>query len=73
MPTKNRMTPGFYDANQGANYTADQVEFMMAMEAWMRRSGKKFPNCCDVLAVAKALGYERVVDVKPADVIFMGM
>ncbi len=73
MPTVNRMTGGFWDVHQGSDYTAAEVEFMMAMHSYIRRSGNKFPDCCEVLAVAKALGYERVVDVKPVDVIFMGM
>ncbi len=72
MPTKNRMTPGFWERYQGASLTEEEWRFGAAMNEFMRRTGKKYPDCRDVLAVAKALGYERVVDVKPQDVIFMG-
>ncbi len=74
MPTKNRMTPGFWEPYQGASLTEEEWRFGAAMNAYMRHTGKKYwdLDCCDVLAVAKALGYTKVVDVKPQDVIFMG-
>ncbi len=50
-----------------------EADFVSAMEIFMRHAGKEQSDCLDELAVLKALGYERVVDVKPADVIFMGM
>ncbi len=66
------MWPGFWEIHHGADYTREEIDFMMAMSEYIRRTGRKFPDPCEVLAVAHALGYRKVVDVKPQDVIFMG-
>ena len=41
-------------------YTADEVEFMLAMERLKRRLCRE-PTCRDVLAVARSLGYRKVL------------
>ncbi len=43
----------------GAEYTAEEVEFLKAMDAWMHRVHCRFPTFVEVLNVAKALGYIR--------------
>lgn len=55
-------TPGFGAANVGADYGADEVEFIKAMERWMRETGKRYPTFTEVLAVAKSLGWRKVAD-----------
>ena len=40
-------------------YSADQIEFMLAMEANKRATYRQFPTPADVLAVAKSLGYAK--------------
>lgn len=40
-------------------YTAEELDFMNAMQQFKVRSGKAFPTYGEVLAVARALGYER--------------
>lgn len=40
-------------------YSADELEFMLAMERLKRRLGRQ-PTCRDVLAVARSLGYRKV-------------
>jgi hypothetical protein len=42
-------------------YTSDEMEFMNAMQRFKERAGKSFPTHGEVLRVAVALGYRRVV------------
>jgi hypothetical protein len=42
-------------------YTTDELEFMNAMQRFKEASGKSFPSHGEVLRVAVALGYRRVV------------
>lgn len=41
------------------DYSVDEVEFMRALEAYKRTSGRMFPTCSEVLEVLRGLGYER--------------
>jgi len=41
------------------DYTADEVEFMRAMDEYKRRSGRQFPTWSEVLEVIRSLGYTR--------------
>lgn len=49
-----------FESIDGSELTADDIEFMMAMDRYKREMGRPFPDCADVLAVAKSLGYRRV-------------
>ncbi|HEY2155220.1 MAG TPA: hypothetical protein VGH33_06290 [Isosphaeraceae bacterium] len=40
-------------------YSADELEFMTAMQEFKIRTAKAFPTYAEVLAVARALGYHR--------------
>jgi len=42
-------------------YTADEIQFMLAVQRWRERHRGAHPSCRDVLAVAKALGYRQGV------------
>ena len=42
------------------DYTHEEVEFMHALDAYKRTSGRMFPTCSEVLEVLKGLGYQRV-------------
>lgn len=42
-------------------YTEDELEFMSAVQRFKERSGKPFPTYGEVLRVAVAIGYRRVV------------
>src|SRR4051794_26867716 len=44
------------------DYTAAEVEFMQAMQAYKRKSGRMFPTWSEVLEVLQALGYEKAAD-----------
>jgi hypothetical protein len=41
-------------------YTAAEMEFMMAMNAYKQRSGRMFPTWSEVLEVLRSLGYEKI-------------
>lgn len=43
------------------DYNVDEIEFMQAMDAYKRSSGRMFPTCSEILEVVKSLGY-----MKPA-------
>jgi hypothetical protein len=40
-------------------YTDEEVEFMQAMDAYKRSSGRMFPTCSEILEVITKLGYQR--------------
>ena len=42
------------------DYTNEEVEFMHALDAYKRASGRMFPTCSEVLEVIKSLGYQKV-------------
>jgi len=39
------------------DYTADEIEFMDAMDAYKRANGRMFPTCSEILEVVRGLGY----------------
>lgn len=41
------------------DYSADEVEFMRALEHYKRSTGRMFPTCSEVLEVIRSLGYVR--------------
>jgi hypothetical protein len=42
------------------DYSGDEIEFMQALDAYKRRSGRMFPTCSEILEVIRDLGYVRV-------------
>ena len=50
------------------DYTDDEIEFMRALEAYKRASGRMFPTCSEVLEVIRNLGYlKQGVPMTPHD------
>ncbi len=41
------------------DYSADEIEFMKAMDDYKRKSGRQFPTWSEVLEVVRSLGYHR--------------
>lgn len=41
------------------DYTADEIEFMKAMDDYKRSSGRQFPTWSEVLEVVRGMGYKR--------------
>lgn len=42
------------------DYTADEIEFMHALDAYKRANGRMFPTCSEILEVVRNLGYTRL-------------
>ena len=49
------------------DYTADEIEFMTALDQYKRSSGRMFPTCSEILEVVRKLGYEKRPPVLSAD------
>ncbi len=45
------------------DYSQEEIEFMQALDAYKRSSGRMFPTCSEILEVIRTLGYVRI----PAD------
>jgi hypothetical protein len=41
------------------DYSDDELELIKAVDRWRRDHPGRFPTCCDVLQIAKALGYAK--------------
>ena len=46
-------------------YSDDEIQFMHALDAYKRTSGRMFPTCSEILEVIRSLGYVRVTDAQP--------
>ena len=44
------------------SYTADEIEFMFAMQKFKDNNRKPYPDCRDILGVLRALGYRKVAE-----------
>lgn len=42
------------------DYSEQEIEFMQAMDAYKRSSGRMFPTCSEILEVLRDLGYQQV-------------
>jgi hypothetical protein len=43
-------------------YSAEEIEFMHALDAYKHKSGRMFPTCSEILEVIRGLGYIRPSD-----------
>jgi hypothetical protein len=50
------------------DYSTDEIEFMGALDAYKRRSGRMFPTCSEVLEVIRSLGYAKNTSVSEPEV-----
>jgi hypothetical protein len=48
------------------DYTPDEIEFMQALDAYKRASGRMFPTCSEILEVIHSLGYVKLPQGGPA-------
>jgi len=44
------------------DYTQDEIEFMHALDAYKRSSGRMFPTCSEILEVVRDIGYRKAED-----------
>ena len=42
------------------DYSQDEIDFMQALDAYKRKSGRMFPTCSEILEVLRTLGYVRI-------------
>lgn len=42
------------------DYTPEEIEFMQALDAYKRASGRMFPTCSEILEVIRSLGYVKL-------------
>lgn len=42
------------------DYSAEEIEFMQAMDEYKRASGRMFPTCSEILEVIRGLGYGKL-------------
>lgn len=47
------------------DYSTDEVEFMTALNAYKRTSGRMFPTCSEILEVVRKLGYAKRRECAP--------
>lgn len=47
------------------DYSAEEIEFMRAMDEYKRKHGRMFPTCSEILEVVRALGYVKMPAEKP--------
>jgi hypothetical protein len=50
------------------DYSDAEIEFMHAMDAYKRKSGRMFPTCSEILEVIRDLGYVKQAIVPPTPV-----
>lgn len=48
-------------------YSDDEIQFMHALDAYKRTSGRMFPTCSEILEVIRDLGYVRVSPTASAE------
>lgn len=46
------------------DYSAEEIEFMNAMDDYKRTSGRMFPTCSEILEVLKNLGYAKTPSIE---------
>jgi hypothetical protein len=42
------------------DYSGEEIEFMQALDAYKRSSGRMFPTCSEILEVIRSLGYQKL-------------
>ncbi len=52
-------------ALDGSEMTADEWEFLLAIVAFQKWSGRRYPTWREVLHVARCLGYRKVAEAVP--------
>lgn len=51
----------------GADMTADDTEFVLAIAAFQKQFGRRYPTWLEVLHIARCLGYRKVADPVPIE------
>ena len=62
MPTR-RFTEGKHVGRVDSTeviYDDEELEFLKAVDAWKRKTGRQFPTCSELLEILRALGWRKV-------------
>ena len=51
------------------DYNGEEIEFMQALDAYKRSSGRMFPTCSEILEVIRDLGYVRLSEEQLAEFV----
>ncbi|MBP3957982.1 hypothetical protein J8F10_22230 [Gemmata sp. G18] len=54
----------YFDA---ADMTEDDTEFLLAIAAFQKRFGRRYPTWLEILYIARCLGYRKVADAVPIE------
>src|SRR5215207_9210532 len=54
----------FFD---GADMTADEIEFLLAVASYQKRFERRYPTWLEVLNILRCLGYRKVAEPVPID------
>jgi hypothetical protein len=49
----------FDEVHTGSSYTEEEVEFLIAIDRYQRRTNRRFLSWHEVLAVVRSLGYAK--------------
>lgn len=61
-----RRSPERRAAEEG-EMTAEQFEFLMAIDQYKRANQRPFPTWTEILEIIKAMGYRKVADAQPLE------
>jgi hypothetical protein len=64
MPRKPGYT-SYSPAVDGSEMHPNELEFLLAIEAFQRRTGRRYPTWREVLHVAHCLGYRKIAEPVP--------
>lgn len=60
MPANKLKTPdGCQENYPGSDYTPEEIEFLVAIDQYKRRTGRRFPTWMEVLNVLRGLGWRK--------------
>lgn len=48
-----------HPATSQREYDDEEREWLAAVMAWQKKTGRRFPTMCDFLQIAKSLGYRK--------------
>ncbi len=64
MPRKPGYT-SYSAALDGSEMTPDEVEFLLAMSSFQRRTGRRYPTWREILYVLRCVGYRKTAEPVP--------
>lgn len=65
MPRSDYAHPASNSLVNPADYSADELELMRAIEDYKRRFRRPFPTHTEILYIAKSLGWRKVAEKSP--------